>query len=165
MGLQNIIIEKLLDLNLKLGIIETSTNGMICSNLATHNRYEQVFKIGLVLNDKSLLYKFNIDESSNFLSQTNARILAKYLKNEYDCDIVLSVVSTSNDLNLKEINNLEVTSENKDHTNGHAFISILVVDRYTDFELQFKSSDELRDRILITNKALNELLSVVLKLK
>ena len=165
MGLQNIIVQKLMDLNLKLGIIETSTNGMICSNFAINTNYEKVFKVGFVLNDPSLFYKFNIDENNKFIEQINARKLAKYLKNEFDCDLVLSVLSTSNDLDLKEIKDLNINIENKNNPNGHAFISILVVDKYTDFELQFKSSDELRDRLLITNKALNELLSVVLKLK
>ncbi len=165
MGIQNIIIQKLLELDLKLGIIETSTNGMISSNFAILKNYEKVFKMGFILNDKSLFYKFDDLDVNDFISQKSARILANYLKNEYDCDIVLSVVSTSDDPNLLTIKDLITTEINKNKTNGHAYVSILVIDRYNDFELQFKSEDELRDRILITNKAINELLSVVIKLK
>ena len=43
MGLQNIIVQKLMDLNLKLGIIETSTNGMIFCHFKWQN-YEKTFR-------------------------------------------------------------------------------------------------------------------------
>lgn len=158
MSLQSLIIDKLNEFGLKLGIIETSTNGMISSTLATYQNYEAIFKISLILRDKSLFYKFDIDESKEFISRQNSRKLAKYLHDEYDCDIVLSVVSNS-------FSYLKQVEENKTINNGRAFVSILVVDKYHDFELQFKSIDEIKDRLLITSKAINELLYVVMKLK
>lgn len=164
MALQTIIIEKLKEFGLKLGVVETSTNGMVSSTIATYSNYEEVFSIGFIVRNSNLLYKFDIDKNENFITRTNARKLAKYIHDEYDCDVVLSIVSTSNDPNLKELKeNIDI--EHINNPNGHAYISILLVDRYEDFELQFKSNDELRDRLLITNKAMNELLYVIMKLK
>ncbi|MBO6104093.1 hypothetical protein J6P04_03560 [bacterium] len=65
---------------------------------------------------------------------------------------------------MKEIPNLQVDEKMKNNPNGHAFISIYVVDEFNDYELQFKSYNELQDRITITNKAINTLLSVLLTL-
>ena len=163
MGLHHIVIQRLQELNLKVGIIETSTNGMISSNFAVYDNYAKVYQFGFIFNDLSLAWKFDLD-TTNFICKNNARKLAKYFHDEYDCDCVLSVVSTSNDLNLKEIPNLQIDEKMKDNPNGHAFISIYVVDQFNDYELQFKSYNELQDRITITNKAINTLLSVLLTL-
>ena len=163
MGLHHIVIQRLQELNLKVGIVETSTSGMISSNFAVYDDYAKVYKFGFIFNDLSLAWKFDLD-TTNFICKNNARKLAKYFHDEYDCDCVLSVISTSNDPNLKEIPNLQVDEKMKDNPNGHAFISIYVVDEYNDYELQFKSYNELQDRITITNKAINTLLSVLLTL-
>lgn len=170
MSMQNLIVDKLNQFSLKLGIVETSTNGMVCSTLATYEDYEKIFKFGLIIRDKSLFYKFDIDESDEFISRMNARKLARYVHNEYDCDVVLSIFSTNSNLKLNNpIKDNEILMDiNKNISNnrdGHAYISILVVDKYQDFELKFESIDELRDRLLITSKAINELLYVLMKLK
>lgn len=164
MGLQNIIIDKLKEYGLKLGIVETSTSGMICSNLATLKDYEDIFRIGLVMSDQLISWKFGLNEE-NYFSQQNARKLAKYLHDEYECDIVLSVLSTQNDSNLKELDGLDVDEKYQNNPNSHAFISILVIDRYSDFELKFKYEEEMRHRMTISAKAINELISVLIKLK
>lgn len=167
MAFEAIIIDKLKSFGLKLGVVETSTNGMICSTLATYKDYEYVFKAGIIVNDSSILYKFGIENDDKLVSRSKARKFAKFIHDEYDCDVAIGISSLSNDPNLKDIpiDENKVSAEEINNPNGHAYISILVVDKYEDFELQFKSKDEIKDRLLITSKALNELLYVVMKLK
>ncbi|MBO6104092.1 CinA family protein [bacterium] len=54
MGLHHIVISRLQELNLKVGIVETSTSGMISSNFAVYDDYAKVYQFGFVFNDLSL---------------------------------------------------------------------------------------------------------------
>lgn len=164
MSLQDIIVEKLKELGLTLGIVETSTCGMISSNIATLKNFEEVYNTGLIINNKKINWRFGFDDV-NFISQNNARAAAKYLHDEYNCDVVLSVISTRNDAELTDLPNLTIDEKYKNNPNSHAFISVLVIDRYTDFELKFKYENEMRHRMTISAKAINELISILIKLK
>ena len=160
MEFKSIIADKLTVLGLKLGFLETSTYGMLASNFAMLEGFENIFKQGLIVTHDTSIPYLDLD-MSNWVSRTNARRGAMFLVKERECDIGLAIFSTSNNPHLFFD---EQVQEEKTYE-GLACISIYVGDRFHDFELHFKHEDNLKDRLLLVNKAIGELVSVVLHLK
>lgn len=161
MNYKNMIIEELKKLNMKIGIAESVTGGMIASALVDVPGASKVFKGGVVSytpEAKVRLLGVNKDIIDRYgeVSAQTAREMALGIKRKLDTDFSIAVTGLAGPF-----------PENMPSAQRKCIVyfSIIVIDKSYDYEMTAVDAGRTENRITIASKVIEELFKLIYKVK
>lgn len=161
MNYKNMIIEELKKMNMKIGIAESVTGGMIASALVDVPGASKVFKGGVVsytIDSKVKLLGINREIINKFgeVSAQTAREMALGIKRKLETDFSIAVTGLAGPFP----ENLPANQKK-----CIAYFSIIVIDKSYDYEMTAIDAGRTENRITIASKVIEELFKLIYRVK
>lgn len=158
MDYKQIIINELKKLNLKLGIAESVTGGMISSALVDVQGSSKVFKGSVVSytpEAKNILLGIDMDiiEKYGEVSPQVAKEMALAIRNKLKTDFSIAVTGHAGPFSDSEEKKCLV------------YFCIIVIDKAYEFEMVSNDEGRTTNRITIASKIIEELFKLIYKVK
>ncbi|WP_412032688.1 CinA family protein [Malacoplasma muris] len=158
MNYKNIIINELKKMNMKLGIAESVTGGMITSALVDVPGASNVLKGGVVSytgETKNKLLGVGLDTIDKYgeVSSQVAKEMAMGIRNKLKTDFSIAVTGEAGPFEDGRIKTCLV------------YFCIIVVDKAYEYEMTTPDEGRMSNRITIASKVIEELFKLIYKLK
>lgn len=159
MNYKNIIISELKGLNMKLGIAESVTGGMITSALVDVPGASTVLKGGVVAytaesKNKLLGVPIDVIEKYGDVSAQVAKEMALGIRNKLKTDFSIAVTGKAGPF-----------KDSDDDKKCLVYFCIIVVDKSYEFEMVANDEGRTNNRITISSKVIEELFKLIFKVK
>lgn len=158
MNYKNIIINELKNMNMKLGIAESVTGGMITSALVDVPGASSTLKGGVVsytAESKNKLLGVSLDTIDKYgeVSSQVAKEMAMGIRNKLKTDFSIAVTGQAGPF------------ENSNNKNCLVYFCIIVIDKAYEYEMTTPDEGRMSNRITIASKVIEELFKLIYKLK
>lgn len=158
MNYKNIIINELKNMNMKLGIAESVTGGMITSALVDVPGASNTLKGGVVsytAESKNKLLGVSLDtiEKHGEVSSQVAKEMAMGIRNKLKTDFSIAVTGEAGPF------------DNTPNKNCLVYFCIIVIDKAYEYEMTTPDEGRMSNRITIASKVIEELFKLIYKLK